>query len=249
MRSRERLISWIAYAVVFEVTRAERSVSMQKIGVCLCPDDLRHLVLSDKISRDAMLQVAAYLRRHTHEGKAIFSLSDGGDATFELAATVGHRCRRLQNIWGDEIKAAKTRQDNHWEEVKRKKLECAKLRRKICVLEAKLFIQREQARLATMAHKTDCPHRHRYHASCHFAECEMRQKAESAERACSSTEKDIRDEQSALAIAMKIQPVLQPLPKDESSALSVIFFLFMPEEFRALSLLSFMATQQMRLPR
>ena len=250
MRSRERLVSWIAYAVVFEVTRAKRSVSMQKIGVCLCPDDLRHLVLSDKISRDAMLQVAAYLHRHTHEGKSIFSLSDGGDATFELAATVGHRCRRLQKIRKDEMKAAKTRKDNHWEEVNRKKLECAKLRRKICDLEANLSIQREQARLATMAHQTDCPHRYySYLASCRFAECEMRQKAESAERACSSTEKDLRDEQSALAIAMKVQPVLQPLPKDESSALSVIFFLFMPEEFRALSLLSFMAAQQMRLPR
>ena len=248
MRSRERLVSWIAYAVVFEVTRAKRSVSMQKIGVCLCPDDLRHLVLSDKISRDAMLQVAAYLHRHTHEGKSIFSLSDGGDATFELAATVGHRCRRLQKIWEDEIKAAKTRQDNHWEEVKRKKLECAKLRRKIYDLEAKLVFQRDQARLATMAHQTDCLNRGYQLCRGSYA-CERRKKIASAERACSSTEEDLRGEQSALTVAMKVQPVLQPLPKDEASALSVIFFLFMPEEFRALSLLSFMAAQQMLLPR
>ena len=256
MRSRERLVSWIAYAVAFGVTRSKWRVPMQNFGVCLCPDDLRHLVLSDKISRDAMLQVAAYLRRHTHEGKAIFCLADGGDATFELAATIGHNSTYLQEIWGNELQAAKQRQENHWKEVKHKKLSCAKLRYVIHDLKAKLLTQQDEARLAKRA-RVDCPFRHEtcpyrhetsYCAS-YARQCGLCAKYLSAERACTSAEQDIHYTQSALAIAMNVQPVLQPLPNDEASALSVIFFLFMPEEFRALSLLSFMAAQQMLLPR
>ena len=250
MRSRERLVSWIAYAVAFEVTRAKWSVLMQHFGVCLCPDDLRHLVLSDKISRDAMLQVATYLRRHTRKGKAIFSLADGGDATFELAATVGHSSTHLQKIWGNEMEAAETRQNNHWEEVKRKKLECANLRREIRDLKAKLSTQHNDAQLAKMVHETDCPHRYQNNLCTHYSlRCELRERVMSAKNSCSSTRKRIHNEESALASAKKVKPVLQPLPKNEDSALGVIFFMFMPEEFRALSLLSFMAAQQMLLPR
>lgn len=88
LRSRETLVVWIAYAVSFAVTRATYSVQMATFGVALSFGDLKNLVLSDKMAVDAAINLADYLRRYTLEEEAIFTLADGGRATFSLAAQV-----------------------------------------------------------------------------------------------------------------------------------------------------------------
>lgn len=78
--------------------------------------------------------------------------------------------------------------------------------------------------------------------------CSLCLEIRNAERVCSSTTEAIRKNKQQLEAAEKAQPVMQPLPQDETLALQVLFFLHMPAEFRALSRLSFQA-QQMLLPR
>lgn len=56
--SRETLVCWIAYAVVFAATRNTLwPQEMESFGVCLRAIDLQYLVLSDKIAVDAALKV------------------------------------------------------------------------------------------------------------------------------------------------------------------------------------------------
>ena len=248
VRSRERLVTWVAYAIAFAVTRSVWPHLMQGYGTALSPSDLRHFVLSDRASKDAMLQVATYLRRHTQEGKYVFSLADDGDATFEFAAQVGRNSTHIRTVWESEVKAAKHRQYNHWELVKRKKKECARLRVKLAVLNTSIIHHRGGLRSAKSVQNKNCSSQEKCHDCMASGLCKARLDVISAEKTLSVTEKDLGQTKAHLRIAKEVSPVLQPLPDDETAAFGVLFFLFMPEEFRALSLLSFMG-QQMLLPR
>lgn len=58
LHSRETLVCWIAYAVVFAATRNTLwPQEMESCGVCLRPTDLQYLALSDKLAVDAALKV------------------------------------------------------------------------------------------------------------------------------------------------------------------------------------------------
>ncbi|CAM9452387.1 unnamed protein product [Ectocarpus fasciculatus] len=121
LRSRETLVVWIAYVVIFAAARAQWPASMEGFGVSRRPGDVKHLVLSDKLAVEAGLKVADYLRHHTHAGAAIFSLADNGNATFMLAAEVGRESSTLLRHWEDEVAAAKKRRDAHWAKVTAKR--------------------------------------------------------------------------------------------------------------------------------
>ena len=69
-------------------------------------------MLTDREAVDCALAVAAYLRAHTTEGRAVFTLLPGGDATFELAAEYGEL--HLASSWEAEQRAAATRKSVHW---------------------------------------------------------------------------------------------------------------------------------------
>lgn len=108
LRSCELLV-WIACAMVFTAVRHKYPKTMMDHGVCLCPNDLRHLVLSEKIAVDAALKLAEFLRRHTRQSRAVFSLLDGGNATFAMVfqarivtalSTIWKTSRRLQEHVG-----------------------------------------------------------------------------------------------------------------------------------------------------
>ena len=59
LHSRETLVCWIAYAVVFAATRNSLwPQEMGGFGVCLRATDLQYLVLSDKLAVDAALKVS-----------------------------------------------------------------------------------------------------------------------------------------------------------------------------------------------
>ena len=65
LHSRETLVCWIAYAVVFAATRNTLwPQEMKSFGVCLRATDLQYLVLSDKLAVDAALKVS---KRVSHE--------------------------------------------------------------------------------------------------------------------------------------------------------------------------------------
>lgn len=57
LHSRETLVCWIAYAVVFAATRALWPEQMKSFGVCLRATDLGNMVLSDKLAEEAAREV------------------------------------------------------------------------------------------------------------------------------------------------------------------------------------------------
>ncbi|CAM9957051.1 unnamed protein product, partial [Ectocarpus sp. 4 AP-2014] len=128
--SRETLVCLIAYAVAFAVTRGVLwPEEMEAFGVCLRAGDLQHLVLADRLAVDAALSLADYLafaNRGTE--KAIFSLADGGRATFSLALKVASGSADLQRIWESEVASANRRRDAHWTKVEAQQAELFQLR-------------------------------------------------------------------------------------------------------------------------
>ncbi|CAM9254126.1 unnamed protein product, partial [Sphacelaria rigidula] len=254
LRSREVLVRWIAYAIVYASARVHGP--MAKYGVSLQPNDLRHLVLSDKLAVDAALNVADFLRQNTREGKAIFTLADSGRATFSFAKKVARRNTTLQSIYRDEMKAAKNRKNRHWSEVQHKRAERLRLRSEIEQLNETLAYQEEHLRL-TKAARDDAPgsgdgecrrNVNRPWRYGFFCDCTLCSEVRNADDACSSTKTIISSKRAEFEGAEHAAPVVQPIPEDESMALQVLFFLHMPETFRILSKLSFQA-QQALLPR
>ncbi|CAM9169765.1 unnamed protein product, partial [Sphacelaria rigidula] len=243
-RSREVLVRWIAYAIVYASARVHGPRTMASYGVSLEPNDLRHLVLSDKLAVNAALNVADFLRKNTREDKAIFTLADGGRATFSFAEEVARGSTVLQKIHADEMKAAEHRKHSHWTEVQRKQAECSKLRIEIRHLKETLAYQENELLLATGARSNA----RRKNGGCsRYCTCVRCSDVTGAENACLSTKRIISSKQAKLKEAEHINAVVQPVPEDESKALQVLFFLHMPETFRILSKLSFQA-QQALLP-
>lgn len=83
LRSRELLVMWAAYCAA-HASAVAFYAPLGVYGVPLALEDLRHLVLSDRLGVDAALQVAAYLRAWTKPDLAVFSLVKEGP-TLDLA--------------------------------------------------------------------------------------------------------------------------------------------------------------------
>lgn len=263
LRSREILVTWIAYVMSFAVARHQWWQSMETFGVCLDPDDLRHLVLSGKLATDAALKVVDFLRAHTRPQRAVFTLADRGSATFNLAADVAGESSRIRGIWNNEVTASHGRRDAHWAKVKSLQETRAGIRDSIFTSKAELFQQRAKLETAkaersesqlnysrlrkaerTSAGTEVCRLGSRLHRSCW---CKFCQSVTDAQRARDSTQQQIAAFERRLRDTQKLSPVLQPLPESETAALQVLFFLHMPQVFRSLGHLSFQA-QQVLLP-
>jgi len=72
--SKDTLVQWVVYSLIHRRCRQLFAI-MGEFGVALQFGDLEHMVLGDKLSRDAALSTAAYLRLHTKSGKELFSTS------------------------------------------------------------------------------------------------------------------------------------------------------------------------------
>ncbi|KAG2501267.1 hypothetical protein HYH03_001073 [Edaphochlamys debaryana] len=134
LHSRELLVVWVAYCLIHTDALRQYGVTVPQYGVALSYKDLRHLVLSDRAAVDAALAVAAHLQRWTKPGREVFSLRDGGSATFQLAREVAGSS--LQHLWEQEQADATARRDEHWAEVKRKQAEAKQLRDELSQLQA-----------------------------------------------------------------------------------------------------------------
>ncbi|CAN0036131.1 unnamed protein product, partial [Scytosiphon promiscuus] len=249
LRSRETLVVWTAYAVSFAAARHQWPRSMTGFGVCLRPDDLRHLVLSDKVATDAALKVADFLRAYTRPQRAIFTLADSGRATFNLAAAVAGQSSHIRSIWENEVIAAERRRDGHWAKVKSLQETRAGIRVGILTAEGNLVAH--QAALQWKNHLRDMSQARYRNGSEEDRKrggtdlCTMGM-AE-AERRCEFINMEIAAFKQRLRETATVSPVLQPFPAAETAALQVLFFLHMPQVFRSLAHLSFEA-QQVLLP-
>ncbi|KAL1498585.1 hypothetical protein AB1Y20_013900 [Prymnesium parvum] len=227
--SRELLVVWCAFCLVHKATLPFEFQVLRSFGVSLKPNDLQHLVLSERLSINAAQSVVAYLRHHTKPGRHIFSLRPG-DATFELASMHALRSPNAISMWESEKEQAEQRKNEHWREVQTKQ---ARLR----VLDEQLAEYRTSLKTATDKRELYRHENGEYDKWLHYQKQAIKYAAL------------IRDTEYEIS-ETEIPPraIFQPLPAVENKALPIMFFLTMPKRFQALSRLSFLA-QQMLLPR
>ena len=230
-KSRELLVVWCAYCLVHQATLPFEFKVLGEYGVALRPEDLRHLVLSDKPAIEAAQQVAAYLRAHTKPQLEVFSLRPN-DNTFSMASMHSLRSPSTQSLWASEKMAAASRQQAQWKIVQEKQ---AKLR----ILDQELAsLQKKLAAAESNRGKYQYPYPETSGAN---DEAYRRYDAEmdSLNTLISYKVNEIRQtEQPPPAI-------FQPLPEQEAAAQPILFFLTMPTHFQVLSRLSFVAQQQL----
>jgi len=116
-------------------TAEETYTFMDKCGVGLQAQDLRHLVLPEKSAVEAALAVHKFLQ--DRDGDPIFSLREGEEScTYDFAALCCKSIADLNRIHEDEESDAKIRVKSHWEEVQRKQKLAEQIRGEIQTLEA-----------------------------------------------------------------------------------------------------------------
>jgi hypothetical protein len=233
LHSREVLVVWVAFCMLHAAASKEHPI-LQQYGVGLCWEDLRHLVLSDRTASSAALEaVAAYLQHHTRPGRAVFTLSDGGQATFSMAAQYAQSDADLRGIWLHENVEAEQRKEAHWLKVLEKKQLAAELRAKLVQEEAveaaaQLAYNEAVARRAALPgnlyRTSKRGYVSYYHHDCGVSECQR--KLHAAQAACSSTRAAL---QQAL---VPPAPIIQPLPQVPEASHAWVFFLYMPHMLR-----------------
>ena len=235
LHSREVLVTWVAFCLVHAATSKQHPV-LQQYGAALDYRDLRHLVLSDCAANDALLAVAAHLQRHTKPGLQVFTLTNGGGATFAMAQQYAQDSAQLCGIWQAEQAAAEARKQAHWQEVVSKQQLANQLRTKLSSEKAveAAANQEHQAAQHTL-NAIEVPY-----GTSRYERKLARQPAEQVVAACLAelrqAQAACRATERALAQALKPPtPVFQPLPVDRGAALVWLFFLYMPPMFRLVS--------------
>ena len=236
-KSRELLVVWCAYCLVHQATLPFEFKVLGEYGVALRPEDLRHLVLSDKPAIEAAQHVTVYLRAHTRPKSEVFSLRPS-DVTFSMANLHSQRSPSTQALWASEKSSAASRQEAHWKVVQEKQ---ATLR----VLDQELEALKN--RRAAAERNRDC-----YRVPTSYG---PDRGGTSSENDTSYRKYDVEYESLSLGIRVKqsaitateVPPsaIFQPLPAQEAAAQPILFFLTMPTHFQVLSRLSFSAQQQL----
>ena len=220
------------------------STVMKGFGVPLHFEDLGHLVLPTKAEGDAVLAVAAYLKK-VGTGSPMFSL-ESEESTFNLGRKFADQSSELISVWEQEVVDANFRVRRHWKEVQRKQELAAQLRRDIASLEAELanvqgllvpkqlelaeHIKKE--RRASARHATS----HEVHAYDSGAHSVCRREESGLVSQESVFEYQLSSMKSQLESALRAPPpVLQPLPEKKRNAMPILFFLYMPKIFKQTS--------------
>lgn len=223
LRSRGLLVAWVALCCV-HAAAARRHPLLLEYGVGVDWHDLRHLALSDRPAVDAALATAAYLRAHTRS-RAVFTLADGGRATFDLARRFALQDPALLRLQREEQAAAEQRKAAHWAAVSAKKAEVAQLRRRLEGEEAAEASAKQQ--YTNAYNEWNCL---RIYSEGRAA----------AERRKDAAAKSYTDAQSSCArtntaiesALVPPEPVLQPLPAAADASGTWLFFLHMPPLLR-----------------
>ena len=121
VRCLEILLVWVSYCVVFNSISTTYPHVMKGFGVALKFSDLQHLVLHDKRHRDVLERVVLFLHANHVPNRDVFSIrthDSWNSATYEMGHAYSEN--NFLSIYEKEQKDAKTRIDQHWEEVQRK---------------------------------------------------------------------------------------------------------------------------------
>ena len=230
MKSIELLVVWMAYCVTFQSLRRHHPDIFDGFAVSLQYQDLKHLLIELPEQLEAMKSVSFFLQKHYDPKMGIFtrrsekcSNENWNSPTFSM----GQRYSRkfLSHLLEKEKIDADERIQKHWDEVCSKKKTVQTIRRNIERFKA-------EYRDAEKDH----------YSSSEWNREHLKGRMDSARSVWAKEEKKLPRALQAP------NPVIQPLPKDENKALTLLFFLHMPDEFQILSELSFIA-QQMLAPK
>jgi len=179
-------------------------------------------VLSSSDSYNAMLKCFHYLSQHSN--CPVFSRRDN-DKTGTLGKAFSERY--LMDELKMERENASKRRDLHWEAVRRKQDE---------ILRMKAELVKMQAELLSLENK--------------LTRLDSRSQINKVNELIYSENVRIAKKQNEIERAEKSPPpvIVETLPRDDSEAKKVLFFLKMPVVFRVLAQVSFMA-QNVLLPR
>lgn len=230
--AREVLVVWCAFCIV-HITAKDIEPLLQKVSIALDAENLGHLVLSDKLSVEAVIQVAKYINKNAGMPSCIFSLRKH-DQTIEFARAHAQKSAETQEVWSTEQEKAKERQEIHW--------------KKFCD---------KQARLRILDEELDKLESERclWQSKVDGTEPITRYTTPENDKRRKEAEAEVRHYNSEVSMTRNTihqtevppPPVMQPLPSKDENAMPILFFLHMPPIFQVLSRLSFSA-QQMMLP-
>lgn len=229
MKSIELLVVWMAYCLTFQSLRRHHPDIFDGFAVSLQYQDLKHLLIELPEQLEAMKSVSFFLQKHYDPKMGIFTIrsekcsnENWNSPTFSM----GQRYSRkfLSHLLEKGKFDADERIQKHWDEVCDKKDTVQTIRRNIERLEAEYLDAKKDYSNSGSDWKY------------------WKSLMDLAGREVKTEEKKLRHALQAP------NPVIQPLPKDENKALTLLFFLHMPDEFQILSELSFIA-QQMLVPK
>ena len=248
LRSLETLAVWAAFCLTHKAT-VQMHPLLSQFGVALSAEELRHLVLSDKLARDAASAVASYLRANTNS-KPVFSLlcSDQTFAFGQQFVTSAPGGADMRTAWAQETSAATRRQQDHTAEVRRKQERLLVLDAELARLQSKLDEWRSELSECETPRETSYYRKRNglvrtpgTSAGNDARYWEATSQISSYERLVAAKRQEIKSEE------IPPEPIFQPLPAAQDKAYRVLFDLLMPAELQQLSRLSFTA-QQMLLP-
>eukprot|EP00978_Attheya_sp_CCMP212_P023960 scaffold74582_cov30-Attheya_sp.AAC.1 len=233
IKSREVLVVWVAYCLVFASVKKHCSRTMNGIGVGLNFKWLGQLVLSDRTSWETACKVARYLaKQKTESCPGLFSLESLASQETTFLVAERYSIAHFSSILKEERRNAVSRVKKRWKQVLAKKEEVETLRQQEQSLRWKLASAENDLLSAR--------NRNSYNdESDRIRVCE-----EGVERITS----ELRITQNQINEQVKApDPICQPLPKADSKAHRLLFFYFMPQVFRVLSDLT-LTCQQLLLP-
>jgi hypothetical protein len=229
--SREVVVGWVAYCLIHQVACTVYPL-VKQFGVPLDWHALQHLSLTDAFANSAALGVASYLHSHSNPGKELFHLSRQAP-TLSFADSFADAGSSMSSMLAAHRVSDKARIAAHWSRVQQQQQEARELRDEIQqLISQRRSLERSRQELLSLLEEE--------------GESVMTPETRRLGREINDTNLAIRSKRNKLKSAEEAPPsVIQPLPQQDASARTWLFFLHMPVVLRHLARSGCLAQQQL----
>lgn len=237
IKSKELLVVWVCTCLCFQKTGLQEK-KLLNYSLPLEPDALRHLVLFEREAVETSLAVFKFIYDLREKKEVLFSkTSQSGLMT--LAHDIVLHDEALRKKYEEESNSALKRENARWEVI------CSK-KKKLQMLDLKISNLNEELSGASLEVSELDERIQAFQTGIELtagsnALSNARKKLKGIESEIKQTKNQIRQVESPPA------SILQPLPECTKKSYPVVFFLFIPENFRYLLRIIFTA-QQLLIP-
>ena len=248
-RSRRTLVIWIAFCLTYQAT-SKLYPLLQKYGSPLCYEDLRHLVLGEKLAIEALVHVSAYLSNK--QERPVFCIRTkilSETHTFDLAYKFSESSEQIMTEYQRHVDDSENRDTVYWKEVEAKRAKIAEYTLELTELRnyaGKLPYPKSPIRPKGYDHYSYYRRNSEVYNSEEGIEYRKKEvKYNMDKRVYDEAHENVREmERRIEAEAVYKTKIVHPLPKKQKHALEIMFFLHMPYNFKILGKLSFLAQHQ-----